>query len=407
MGPGVDVTNPGESRFIPIDAILGPDTGVRASELSHVTDAHLLYARQIPSPGDRSLALSRIASAATFSAQLDMAEVALNDSATAALEMTPGLIQDQRLMSIIGALIGLVEARLRDGANEPSLPIPGADANANPNAPPNPNVEPAPLLKLDRNDIIRKAQADARRAGDLAARVNNATYRAEMMSRVADTLGLGSQQIVNEFPRDEASERDASGLVRSYQGLPDQMLQDAAAIASRIERPVWHDQALVRVATSAAESKQFSRALRVSRLIPNPEVRTNALLKIGEIQAQRGDPDGATSTYREAAVSVASIPQEDPRAVLAGVLIDNLISLGRFEDARASIVLYPDEPRQVIALGAIAESMGRRGAGRSALAWINRDVPDRYRSWLYRKVNNGVVAAIENNRSRDLTNRER
>jgi hypothetical protein len=87
------------------------------------------------------------------------------------------------------------------------------------------------------------------------------------------------------------------------------------------------------------------------------------------------------------------------------VLIDNLISVGRFDDARVSVGLYPDEPRKLVALGAIAESQGRRGAASSALAWINRDVPSQYRSQLYRRVSNGVVSAIEQNRSRDLSNR--
>ncbi len=128
-------------------------------------------------------------------------------------------------------------------------------------------------------------------------------------------------------------------------------------------------------------------------------------LKVTETQARRGDPKGATQTYKEAAEAVASIPLDDPRAVLAGVLIDNLVAVGRFEDARASVGLYPDEPRRLVALGAIAESQGRRGAAKSAVAWIERDVPAQYRSQLYRRVSNGVVSAIENSRTRDLSNR--
>ncbi|MCA1686400.1 MAG: hypothetical protein LC745_10585 [Planctomycetia bacterium] len=159
------------------------------------------------------------------------------------------------------------------------------------------------------------------------------------------------------------------------------------------------------MASSAAESRQFSRALEIARRIPQPEVRTDALLKIAETQARRGDPNGATATYREAAEAVASIPLADPRAVLAGVVIDNLIAVGRFEDARVSVALYPDEARRYVALGAIAESQGRRGAAASANAWINREVPPQYRSQLYRRVSNGVVSAIESNRTRDLSNR--
>ena len=116
--------------------------------------------------------------------------------------------------------------------------------------------------------------------------------------------------------------------------------------------------------------------------------------------------EGATATYAEAAQAVASIPLDDPRAILAGVLIDNLISVGRFEDARATIGLYPGRSRQLIALGAIAESQGRRGAADAARAWIAREIPPQEQSLLFRRVNDGILAAIEQNRSRDLSNWE-
>src|SRR5207302_5087672 len=113
--------------------------------------------------------------------------------------------------------------------------------------------------------------------------------------------------------------------------------------------------------------------LAIARSIPQPEVRTDALVRLAFAQARRGDPQGATLTYREAAQAVASIPLDDPRAVLAGVLIDNLISVGRFEDARSTIVLYPDNDRRLIALGAVAESQGFRGASDTAVDWIRRE----------------------------------
>jgi hypothetical protein len=366
---------------------------VTVSDLSVVTDLQLNYARTIPNAGDRSLALSRIASAATFSNQLELADKAIEDASAAAMEMSPGMIQDQRLISIITALMYLArDAHLRDGRVDVIIP----DLRENPAAPASP--------KPDRVALIRRAESDWLRAAGLAQRIGNPTYRNEMMFRVADSLAYGSQTVVNEFPAVEGQStgKAASGLNTSYDGLPDRLLQEAAALSARIDRPVWHDTALVAVATAAAESRQFARALDVARMIPQPEVRTNALLKIAEVQARRGDDTGATSSYKEAALAVASIPLDDPRAVLTGVLIDNLISVGRFEDARASVGLYPDAPRQLVALGAIAESQGRRGAAASALAWINRDIPEEHRSRLYRRVNAGVVSAIESNRSREI-----
>jgi hypothetical protein len=139
-------------------------------------------------------------------------------------------------------------------------------------------------------------------------------------------------------------------------------------------------------------------------MIPQPEVRTDALVRIAEAQARPGgnDPDGATATYQEAARAVASIPLDDPRAVLAGVLIDNLISVGRFEDARRLVILYPDNDRRMLALGAIAESQGFRGASDTAIAWITREIPPEHRPFLYRRLRFGILAAIEQNRSRSL-----
>jgi hypothetical protein len=394
-GPGIDTTFPGEGPTLPLDPRLDAGLIVNGASLSTVTDRHLNYARAIPDAADRSLTLSRIASAATFANQLDMAETALGDASNSGLQIPNGMIRDQRLISIITAFMNLAEARLREGRTDAVLPPPPSDAPA----------PPLPPL-VDRSAIIRRAQTDWLKAADLSQRIGNPTYRAEYMYRVADSIAYGSQTIVNEFPLPEGqTPRMAKGFVTSFDSLPDHLLQQAAALALRIERPVWHDRGLVAVASAAAESRQFTRALAVARLIPQPEVRTDALLKIAEVQARRNDPNGATSTYKEAALAVASIPLDDPRAVLAGVLIDNLISVGRFDDARASIVLYPDVPRRLIALGAVAESQGRRGAAASALAWINRDVPPEYRSQLFRRVSNGVVAAVEQNRSRDLSNR--
>lgn len=393
MGPGIDTTFPGDPASVPLGSTLNAGNAGNAAAYSTVGEQNLRYARGIASPGDRSLTLSRIASAATFTNQLNLAEKALGEASTAALRIPPGLVRDQRLISIITAITNLAEARLREGRGD-STASESADA-------------PAPALpKEDRSQLIHRALTDWLRAADLARRIGNPTYRSEVMYRVCDALAFGSQSIINEFPRPEngADQNPGGGLDPSFEGLPDRMLADAARLASRIERPVWRDRALVTVATAAAESKQFTRALRTARMIPQPEVRTDALLKLAEIQARRNDPRGATTSYREAAEAIASIPLEDPRAVLSGVLIDNLIAVGRFEDARASIGLYPDESRRLSALGAIAESQSRRGASAAAIAWINREVPAAHRSPLYRRVSNGVVAAIEQNRSRDLSN---
>jgi hypothetical protein len=398
FGPGVNTTFPDDASLFPFTQMPSA-LGGNANESSAVQDSQIEHARRIRTAGDRSMALQRVANAAIFSNQLSLAHTALGEAAQAAVEEPARLVHDQRLIAIITTYMNLGEAHLREGKADLSLPDPsGGDAASSP--------------KSDRLLLIRRASAEWQRAAALAGKILNPTNRSEMLYRVIDAMAFGSQTIVNEFPTrasggNQGAGTDSARSEESFMGPAEGVLRDAATLAMRIERPVWRDRALVQVASAAASSRQFAQGLAVARMIPQPEVRTDALLRIAESQARRDDPQGATRTYREAARAVASIPLSDPRAVLAGVLIDNLISVGRFEDARASITLYPDVPRQVIALGSIAESQGRRGAAESARAWIERDVPAEYQAQLLRRVNNGVLTSIEQNRSRDLSNRDR
>ncbi len=112
--------------MIPLDSgDVGSGYDANSPSSGAVTEIHLRYARAISAPGDRSLALSRIASAATFNNQLDMAHSALADAATAAMEMPRGLVRDQRLISIVMALMYLGEAHLREGRTDLSIPDSG------------------------------------------------------------------------------------------------------------------------------------------------------------------------------------------------------------------------------------------------------------------------------------------
>ena len=386
FGSGIGSSVPGEELMIPLDALYTPGESGKNEIPSKVSEIHLKYAKSIPVPGERSLALSRVASAATFSGQLKVADDALNAAAKAAMLMPPGLVRDQRLMSIIAALMSLAEANLREGKSG-AISMDTDEAEKKP--------------EKDRDALIRLSMNEWQRAGELTAVIDNPTNLNEMIFKVTESIAFGSQSILTEYLESkEEFTSDKEGLNTSFDGLPDALLVQAAKLAETATRPVWHDRALVSVATAAAESKQFTRGIRVASSIPQPEVRSDAYLKIAMIQSRYDDDKGATKTFSMAAKSVASIPLDDPRSILTGVLIDSLVSVGRFDDAIASVGLYPTEPKKWIALGAIAESQGRRGAARSALAWINRDVPAAQRSLLYRRVSNGVVTAIEQNRNK-------
>jgi hypothetical protein len=92
--------------------------------------------------------------------------------------------------------------------------------------------------------------------------------------------------------------------------------------------------------------------------------------------------------------------------VLTGYLVDSLISTGRFEDARACVVLYPMESERFVAMGAVAESEARRGSAERARQWIASDAPPAWRPVLYRRVNSGVLAKIGNSRQSLFSGRE-
>ena len=87
---------------------------------------------------------------------------------------------------------------------------------------------------------------------------------------------------------------------------------------------------------------------------------------------------------------------------MTGFLIDSLIASGRFDDARACTVIYPEESERFVALGAIAESQGRRGLADSARRWIETEAPPAYRSALLRRVVTGVLISVETERSKEL-----
>jgi hypothetical protein len=451
FGAGVTTTFPDDPALFPFTQ-LPESPGLEPSQLSTVQQSQLDEARKITTPGDRSLALQRVANAAIFSNQLIMAHMALGEAGQAAVQEPIPLVHDQRLIAIITTYMNLAEAHLREGKD---LSRPEFD------------IDSKALPKSDRSILIRRASVEWQRAVALARVIANPTYRSEMLYRVIDNMAYGSQTIMTDFTPTAGGGMEEGK--EPYAGPADQILRDATAVVQWVERPVWHDRSLVAIASAASASKQFERGLEVARRIPQPEVRTDALVRLAEGEARYADREAraaddderdtaeadrrakklaedaehevrtetkkemlderdrliaerdrlradrpgrvanaarasrsATQTYHEAAMAVASIPLDDPRAVLAGVLIDNLISVGRFDDARATVVLYPDTARRMIALGAIAESQGKRGAAESARAWINRDVPPEYRAELLRRVNTGILSAIEQNRSRDL-----
>ncbi len=401
-GPGVGTRFPDDATLFPFVPDTEGASGKYASGSARIKPSDLSRTATISDPSERTLTYQRIGAVAIFTNQLDISHQALGEAAKSAFQIPDSLTRDLRIMAIIYTLDHLSEAHLREGK--------GDQGNQGPDDP----VAPIPATPTDRLKLIDRAEVEWRRSAYLASHMSNPTYRNEMLYRVVDSQAFGSQSIVLEFPHDDGdatskdiTKKPADGPIKRRPNHPidrraDQLLVGAAEISRAIQRPVWRDRALVAIAYAAAQSRQFNRGVQIAMTIPQPEVRTDALVRLAEAQARTKDA-GATRTYQLAAETVSSIPLDDPRAVLTGVLIDNLISVGRFEDARSTVALYSQDFRKMTALGAIAEAQGFRGAANSAMDWIAREVPREQRPALVRRVRFGVLQAVEQSRNRDLS----
>jgi hypothetical protein len=427
FGPGVDVTYPNDPYLLPFMELEQPGATFDRKAPTRITNELLKSARLITSPEERSLALQRLASGAIASRQLFMAHQLLEEATTATSEVTIPLVRDQRLIAIVTSMSALTDAMLLQGRqilNE-SASLEGEG-----------RAEPLPKGATDPNVLIRTSRLEWQRAVYLAELIGNPTYRNEMMYKVAESMASGSASIANEYvraapnpalspspgvappaapapkradprpadgqPRSDVPAKPKSVEVEAFRKTADAILIDSFGVAKKIDRLIWKYRAMVRIALLAADSEQYSRGFDLARGIQNGESRAEAMLLLAEAQTRDNQNEGATASYEEAAKAVATVQQDGLRGVLAGFVVDSLNASGRFEDARKCTVLYPNQAQRMVALGAIAESQGRRGAAESARRWIAAEVPEHLRPILYRRVTTGVLAAIEQNRSKEF-----
>jgi hypothetical protein len=383
-----------------LEPLLGGIMRETLSELearSQVTPGVLERLQLITDNFERSRALLELVGEASKSTELRellLAHRALERASGTSLSEQNQLRHDQLLGLVIRSTEPLTDALIREGF---TLPPKGEQGQP----------EPFPGIE-DVSTLPRLALLEWRRAAFLAERIISPTYRSEYKARVAEWMSRDSAHLVENLRRNESSiDRlpDTRALtvqeIRKLGGFADVFLAEAAEIAKRIQRPIWKHSALDRIAITAGESGQFARAVAVARSIPNAEARAQALILVAESQCRDRAHDQAakaTETYSDAALAVSRIERDGLRGVITGYLVDSLISTGRFEDARACLVLYPTEAERFVALGAIAESQGRRGSADAAREWISRDAPPAYRSALFRRVNSGVLTAIGNER---------
>ena len=456
FGPGVDLSYPNDPYLLPFMELEQPGVVFDSKAPTRITNDLIKSARIIASPEERSLALQRIARGAIASRQLFLAHQMLEEATTATSEVTIPLVRDQRLIAIVTSVTELTDATLLQGRqilNESAV-LEGEG-----------RIEPLPKGAMDPRILIRTSRLEWKRGVYLAESIGNPTYRNEMMYKVAESMASGSASIANEYvrstppgalpslpppappvtpaatneaqvpppdgaapapgpaaagsgavggPAAAAAAAPAPGTRRDttapkkpmdtevFRKMADEILVDSFDVAKKVDRLIWRYRAMVRIALLAADSQQYARGFDLARGIQNGESRAEAMLLLAEAQTRDDQDEGATKSYEEAAKAVATVRQDGLRGVLAGFVVDSLIASGRFQDARKCTVLYPNEAQRYVALGAVAESQGRRGVAESARRWIAAEVPEQHRPTLYRRVNMGVLAAIEQNRSKEF-----
>jgi hypothetical protein len=410
LGPGVNVQFPDDPSLAPFLSLEGREAPSRTG--LKITQEMIDTAKRLPEAGERGRVLLQITRGAVLGNQLTTANTALVEAAAAAAaEERNALIHDQLIISLVTTAGLLSEALLREAKPQGAF---AAEDVRN---------EAIATTKLDPEIAIRLARLEWRRSVHMAAQIKNPTYRSEYLERSVENMANGSATIALEYvkPAVEAAEsskgQDADKAADpakkpdddktdAYRKQADEILLEAVEAARLIQRPIWKNQALERIAVAAGQSEQYDRATEIADRIENAEARARALVLVAESQARQGQDAAATQSYNLVGQAVARVQQNGLRGVLAGIMIDSLISTGRFEDARASLVLYPSDAERYVAMGAIAESQGVRRMGAEAREWIDRDVPVEYRSTLYRRLSNGMLRAISEDRAREFQGRD-
>lgn len=556
-GRGTSPSLPTDSMLVPLDEIASPLTvggmsrGMSLEGLNALDDRLLPLTRTITDPSQRALALERVARSKIFSNELAEAHDALAEAGASALRLSPGLERDTRLMGIVTALLSLAHRQVQESLSNTSV------------------FDLPELLGVPESDPDRTAKLDAarqawRRAAGLSLHIASVNARSETLYTIVENQSNETQAIALAATKAASTRDDLREEGPAMLDFADATLVQGFAFASRIDLPVWRDQAMETLAIGSGRSRQFGRGLQIARSIPQPQPRSEALIEVAEAMARQaaefrsdhdrlrdtvsridrligrgrsspspgdlsrsgqgladdlltlgddldslpaiirqrggglrllleqqartrrdtqarqdvlamidrvdaatsrasqveealnplrealfnlveasaslpsgerqetidralsgldeGSIDGlreqlrglvaavdalgfeidrrATVAYGEAARGIASIVHTDPRDVLSGVLIDSLIAVGRFDDARRSVALLSKAAYQVYALGSIAESQGRRGLADAARKWIAREVAPEYRGQLVRRVDQGIIATVNEMRTR-------
>ncbi len=384
IGEGMpeDLRSPDNPALIPFDFISprrgsGPPRpgepaapALTAEDLTKVYKQLFDNAMRLTDPEVRIRALDRLARSEIFGNKLNEAVEAIKAAGETAATLPDGTIKNIRLVSLVTTSTNLSDGLVRESVEE------GTE---------------------DRYAWVDKAKGVWQRAADLSGMITNADLRSEMMSRVALDISEDAQTIaakVSEY--EQVKDIDKERKDRYVQAL-DELFDLAIDINNRVPMKVWRNEVAEKIATKGALALRFDRALKAARTIRQNAPRALALARVGEALARYDRSAEATEVFVEASQSAAAVKEDSVRHVVAGDLVDRLIALGRFRDARMASYLYGDDESRMKALGAIAENQARRGDPNRAVAWINAEIAPEHRSVLIKRVQDGAVQAIQSN----------
>ncbi len=362
-----------QNPFFPQSGMLTPE------EIQEIDNTLISNILEINDPSQRALALVRSAAYKTAFREFEVARRALDLAAEAAFEVKTPLERDLRLRAIHEALIDLAEEDISDAIPQ------RADV---------PIERIVELSDADRLSELQDALNAFQRSTELAAKIERQSYRAEAIAFSVESQALGGARIGQLVYRQPELLRGREEFLPTLEELADEFMVLAAKDANKIDLPIWRDLALSTIVRACANANQFERGFEIASSIPGLELRADAMLQVAEAEARRGSDSRSTRAYSEAARAIGSIPIDDLRSTLTDVLVESLISSGRFKDARACIVFYPDDLDKLEALGAVAESMGSRGLSKEAQDWISTEASSEFRGTLYRRVNDGVLESL-------------
>jgi hypothetical protein len=384
IGEGMpeDLRSPDNPALIPYDFIsprrsFGPPRpGEPATPEMTPEDLTKVYkqlydnAMRLTDPEVKIRALDRLARSEIFGNKLEDAVEAIKAAGETAATLPDGTIKNIRLVSLVTTSTNLSDGLIRESVEE------GTE---------------------DRYAWVDKAKGVWERAANLSGLITNPDLRSEMMSRVALDISEDAQTIaakVSEY--EQVNDIDKERKQRYEQAL-DELFDLAIEINNRVPMTVWRNEVAEKIATKSALALRFDRAIKAARSIRQNAPRALALSRVAEALARYERVDQATEAFIEASQSASAVKEDSVRHVVAGDIVDRLIALGRFRDARMATYLYGDDESRMKALGAIAENQARRSDPNKAVAWINAEIAPEHRSVLIKRVQDGAVQAIQSN----------